>query len=166
MNFKRKNYCEDCGIPIDDDAFFCINCGHKTFTAKQLKRLTDDEFEQCLTSKVRSEFMESKTNIKNAFITGYIWAGIALLVVLFTSQYTSLVDVALVAILSLGLQKKNRVCAILLSIDFVYMVISRIYSSTNFSGWWVWFIVAFYLWLGLKGTFDYWKIRRNIVSAG
>ncbi|TRV47309.1 MAG: hypothetical protein EWV53_01420 [Microcystis panniformis Mp_MB_F_20051200_S9] len=104
---------------------------------------------------------KANNQIKPAWITGTILGVINLLVTLFLNNPYVFIDVVLYFVLSFGIYKKSRICAVIM---LGYYIASRIFFWEVLKGNPLVLIVSiafiYFLWQGVQGTFAYHKITK------
>lgn len=157
-------FCSNCGTALKDDQVFCPNCGARTATSgvsfpddsnQPFTTPVSDQSQgfvppaysyrsqggsfKCTTKKEFLALPENKkirSQIRSAGIICYICGGITLVVALIFMNMMTLLDVALVVGLGLGVHlAQSRVCAILLTVYAAFSVIVGIVVNGTISGW-------------------------------
>ena len=157
-------YCSNCGTALKDDQTFCPNCGtrasapeastsgsfNQPFTppvSDQGQGFVPPVYSygsqgggfKCTTKKEFLALPENKkirSQIRSSGIICYICGGITLVVALIFMSLMTLLDVALVVGLGLGVHlAQSRVCAILLTVYAAFSVIVGIVVNGTVSGW-------------------------------
>lgn len=119
---------------------------------------------------LKVEIDQSNKDVRAAIIAGLI-SGIMTMAVVIASilshynitglgygMYT-LLDIAVIYILSLGIYMRSRICAIIL---FLYFVSSRVYiviETGQIPVWFIVFLFGYFYYLGIRGTINYHKSK-------
>ncbi|MBM7096708.1 hypothetical protein JSY36_13255 [Bacillus sp. H-16] len=136
---------------------------------------TDETGEQ--TSAPAKRLKEAKSNIKTGWITGVILASFNVVLVLFMMFFNpdflgivwadTFIDIALMFLLSLGIYKASRFCAVSL---LLYYWASQLFLrfGTEFSNAASLFMVAVFSYFfiqGIRGTYQYHKLKKEMLPA-
>ncbi len=117
---------------------------------------------------------QANSGIKDAWVAGIISIGATMIITLsyivglgngigwsHISSFT-LLDMAITAVLSLGIYKKSRVSAIILFVYFIYMrIIMPWMEESVLVGVPFAFIFIYFIFKGVRGTIAYHKIMEN-----
>jgi serine/threonine-protein kinase len=160
-------FCRHCGQNIEEDSYFCIGCGGKIASPEKLKKLSDKELEEILSDQQKETFKKSLQYIKYAYIFGFIYSALMVVLILFGVEgfdSWGYIDVILVALLAFGIYKKSRFCAVAILIYFVGGIILKLAIFGYSGGWLLWLIAVLAFWAGITGTFNYKKIRDSLIK--
>lgn len=149
--------CPHCGLTNPHSAKRC-NCGYYFYSNNLLPH---DENINLL--------KKANSNIKIAYIAGYIFSVIVVLVYFIEGKIFFLINAWIIGSLSFGIFKKSRVCAILLSLYFIIPAIIGAIGAIEARIWlYVWLFPAmllifmsYPLYKGIKGTYAYHKLVRE-----
>jgi len=107
-------------------------------------------------------------HIKHAWQAG-IFCGAITLIIVIISLVTgeallgidayALIDVVLIFALTFGIYKKSRLCAIAMFIYFLISKVMMFVSNPNISGIILTLLLLYYFYNGIRGTFQYHKLK-------
>jgi len=147
--------CPNCGLTNPHSAKGC-GCGYD-FKSKTL--LTHDENNNLL--------KKAMVDIKIAYIAGYIYSVIVMLVYIISEgELFYLINALVIGILTFGIYKKSRFCAVLLSLYFIIPAIIGTQAAIELRIWlyiclfpvMLFIFMSYPLYKGIKGTYAYHKL--------
>ena len=141
----EKYYCPKCGFPMEEGV--CRKCAQDSYSVEE---------------------EEAWKKVKRAVIVGaisFVVTAVFALTEILGPWTESIIDLVLIAGLTLGVLFRNRVCAVLL---FIYWIISKLIMLTmGLSGWLglpIGILFGFFFYGAIPGTFTLHRIKQEKIA--